>query len=125
MSAHLTDDGLFAQWIPMYQLDDTSLRIVIRTFCAVFGEVHSFLGIYNVQNPALVLVGRDPERASGPLQIDLRALVERLRQPVYGELLMTDYILPFEVISLLLLAALVGAAYIARMGGEEGGATDG
>ena len=42
-----------------------------------------------------------------------------------GELLMTDYILPFEVISLLLLAALVGAAYIARMGGEEGGATDG
>jgi NADH-quinone oxidoreductase subunit J len=35
-----------------------------------------------------------------------------------GELLMTDYILPFEVISLLLLAALVGAAYIARMGGE-------
>lgn len=90
VAAHLTDDGLFAQWVPMYQLDDASLRIVIRTFCAVFGEAHSFLGIYNVQNPALVLVGRDPERASGPLQIDLRALVERLRQPVYGELLMTD-----------------------------------
>ena len=90
VAAHLTDDGLFAQWIPMYQLDDASLRIVIRTFCAVFGEVHSFLGIYNVQNPALVLVGRDPERASGPLQVDLRSLVERLRQPVYRELLMTD-----------------------------------
>lgn len=42
-----------------------------------------------------------------------------------GELLMTDYILPFEVISLLLLAALVGAAYIARMGGEEGDPTHG
>jgi len=90
VAAHLTDDGLFAQWIPTYQLDAESLRIVIRTFCAVFGEVHSFLGIYNVQNPALVLVGRDPDRASGPLQVDLRALVERLRQPVYGELLMTD-----------------------------------
>ncbi len=36
-----------------------------------------------------------------------------------GELLMTDYVLPFEVVSLLLLAALIGAAYVARMGGDE------
>jgi NADH-quinone oxidoreductase subunit J len=35
-----------------------------------------------------------------------------------GLLLMTDFILPFEVISVLLLAALIGAAYIARMGRE-------
>ncbi len=31
-----------------------------------------------------------------------------------GNLLMTDYLLPFELISILLLAALVGAAFIAR-----------
>ncbi|MCZ6689729.1 MAG: NADH-quinone oxidoreductase subunit J [Planctomycetota bacterium] len=31
-----------------------------------------------------------------------------------GDFLMTKYILPFEVVSVLLLAALVGAAYIAR-----------
>jgi len=35
-----------------------------------------------------------------------------------GRLFMTDYILPFEVISILLLAALIGAVVIAR---EEGG----
>ncbi|MDI6816812.1 MAG: NADH-quinone oxidoreductase subunit J, partial [Actinomycetota bacterium] len=35
-----------------------------------------------------------------------------------GTMFMTDYILPFEVISVLLLAALIGAVIIAR---EEGG----
>ncbi|MCH8927448.1 MAG: NADH-quinone oxidoreductase subunit J [Candidatus Marinimicrobia bacterium] len=33
---------------------------------------------------------------------------------VIGRLLMTDYLLPFEVTSILLLAALIGAVYIAR-----------
>lgn len=86
----LTDDGLFAQWIPMYQLDAESLRLVIRTFCDVFGETHSWLGIYNVRNPALVLIGRDAARTSGPLSIDLQQLQTRLAEPVYGELLMSD-----------------------------------
>ena len=33
---------------------------------------------------------------------------------VIGRLLMTDYLLPFEVASILLLAALIGAVFIAR-----------
>lgn len=33
-----------------------------------------------------------------------------------GTLLMTDYLLPFEVVSLLLLGALIGAAMLARKG---------
>ncbi|MBI4615126.1 MAG: NADH-quinone oxidoreductase subunit J [Planctomycetes bacterium] len=37
-----------------------------------------------------------------------------------GKALMTDFILPFEVASVLLLAALVGATMIARRGGVEG-----
>jgi NADH:ubiquinone oxidoreductase subunit 6 (subunit J) len=31
-----------------------------------------------------------------------------------GTLLMTDYLIPFEIASVLLLAALIGAAFIAR-----------
>lgn len=31
-----------------------------------------------------------------------------------GNLLMTDYLIPFEIVSVLLLAALVGAAYVSR-----------
>ena len=39
--------------------------------------------------------------------------VEATTKPI-GRLLMTDYLLPFEVISVLLFAVLVGAALIAR-----------
>lgn len=88
--------------------------------------------------PKQRLVDRDQSQLPSP-KLDVREptakerkVAESKGKPVQlssarriGELLMTDYILPFEVISLLLLAALVGAAYIARMGGEEGGATDG
>ena len=31
-----------------------------------------------------------------------------------GKLIMTDYLIPFEIVSVLLLGALIGAAYIAR-----------
>ncbi|MGA9116100.1 MAG: NADH-quinone oxidoreductase subunit J [Bacteroidota bacterium] len=38
--------------------------------------------------------------------------------PPIGKLLMTSYLLPFEVVSVVLLAALIGAALIARKGGR-------
>ena len=46
------------------------------------------------------------------------ALVDRPRQPentpAIGELLMTTYALPFEAVSILLLAGMVGAIFLAR-----------
>ncbi len=36
-----------------------------------------------------------------------------------GEMVMSEYLLPFEVVSVVLLVALVGATYIARRGDEE------
>lgn len=38
----------------------------------------------------------------------------RLNTEALGDLLLTDYLLPFEVVSILLLAALVGAVTLAR-----------
>jgi len=49
---------------------------------------HAFLGIYNVQTPAIVLIGRDGDETSTPLQIDIDSLRQRLEAPVYRELLM-------------------------------------
>jgi spermidine synthase len=88
--AHLRENGMFAQWLPLYQLDEATLRVIVRTFLDVYGEAHAFLGVYNVQTPAIVLIGRDPARCSTPLTIDLSLLVERLRDPVFGDLLMND-----------------------------------
>ncbi len=83
----LADGGLFAQWLPLYQLDRHTLQVVIQTFTDVFGEAHALLGVYNVQTPAIVLVGRDPER-SPPLQLDVAAFAQRVGAPHYAELLM-------------------------------------
>lgn len=84
--AHLAPGGLFAQWIPLHQFDERNLKTVVRTFLSVFPEVHSFLGIYNVETPALVLLGK----ADGPLTVPLNPLRRQLRKPVYAEVLMQD-----------------------------------
>lgn len=83
---HLAADGLFVQWLPLYQFDERNLRTVIRTFLSVFPEAHSFLGLYNAETPALALAGK----ASGRLTVDLERLESTLRAPVYEEVLMQD-----------------------------------
>ena len=86
---------------------------------AVF-EQRRFLGSAQQQVCYLQEYIVKPER-------DIRAFVIGDETPVaIGKALMTDFILPFEVASVLLLAALVGAAMIARRGGvaAEGGAND-
>src|SRR5690606_18945868 len=76
---HLAPGGLFAQWLPIYQLDDETLRVVLRTFAAVFDEAHVLLGIYSVEQPAIVLVGLAREHDG--LAIDVDALARRLEPP--------------------------------------------
>jgi NADH:ubiquinone oxidoreductase subunit 6 (subunit J) len=51
--------------------------------------------------------------ARGPWPVDTQAITTDL-VPRLGTLLVTTYVLPFEVVSLLLLGALVGALLIAR-----------
>lgn len=84
---HLAPGGVFGQWLPLYQLDAPTLRTISRTFLEVFGEVHVLLGVYSVEQPAIVLVGRDPTRSDGPLVVDVEQLSRRLQAPVYRELL--------------------------------------
>jgi spermidine synthase len=85
---NLAPGGVFGQWLPLYQLDAQMLRVIARTFLEAFDEVHVLLGIYNVEQPAIVLVGHDVDRSEGPLVIDVDQLSRRLQAPVYRELLM-------------------------------------
>jgi spermidine synthase len=87
VAERLAPGGLFAQWLPLYQLDGATLRTIVRTFCGVFPEAHAWLGIYNAQTPAIALIGR---AADEPLRIDLDELATRLQEPVFAELLMAD-----------------------------------
>lgn len=52
----LTPGGIFCQWLPLYQLDDDVLRVIIRTFLNVFPETRAFLLRFNVETPVLGLI---------------------------------------------------------------------
>ncbi len=66
----LASNGLFAQWIPLYQFDDKNLRLIIRTFAHEFPEVYAFLGIYNAKMSTLLLLGRNASQGVPPLALD-------------------------------------------------------
>jgi spermidine synthase len=57
VSAKLSDGGLFAQWLPLYQMSLETLRIITRTFVHVFPHTSAYLAHFNVESPVLGLVG--------------------------------------------------------------------
>jgi spermidine synthase len=86
---HLEPRGLFVQWLPLYQLDDAALRVIVRTFVEVFPEAHAMLALYNVETPALGLIG-----SVDRLSLDLARLEGTLGDPartaLYTELALLD-----------------------------------
>jgi spermidine synthase len=55
--ARLRPGGLFCQWLPLHQLDDLSLRVIVQTFLATFSQSRAFILHFNVDIPVLGLVG--------------------------------------------------------------------
>ena len=70
----LAPGGLFCQWLPLYQLDEPSLRAIIRTFLAVYPHGSAWLNHYSVRTPMLALVAFEGEG-----RIDVDALAAKLR----------------------------------------------
>jgi len=63
----LASGGLFCQWLPLHQLDENMLRIIVRTFLEVFPDGQAWLLHLNVDIPVLGLVGSlEPAHYSNP-----------------------------------------------------------
>ena len=57
----LKPEGLFCQWLPLYQLDLDVLRIIIRTFLEVYPDGAAFLAHYSLKTPMIGLIsGMEP-----------------------------------------------------------------
>jgi spermidine synthase len=54
----LAQNGLFCQWLPLYQLDENVLRIITATFLEVFPSGEGWLLRFNVDTPVLGLISR-------------------------------------------------------------------
>ena len=69
--AALAPDGLFCQWLPLFQLSETEATILARTFLQVFPQAQVWRGDFSPTAPAIALIGR-----AGDFKPDV-ALVQR------------------------------------------------
>jgi spermidine synthase len=53
----LSGDGIFCQWLPLYQMDLNLLRLIMRTFLDVFPEGMSLLAHHSLSQPIIGLIG--------------------------------------------------------------------
>jgi spermidine synthase len=53
----LSDDGLFCQWLPFYQLDLSLFKVIATTFLDVFPDGKAFLAHYSIEQPMIGLIG--------------------------------------------------------------------
>lgn len=56
--ARLRSGGIFAQWLPLYQMSERDLLIVARTLGSVFPEVTVWRGDFSPARPIVALVAR-------------------------------------------------------------------
>lgn len=78
----LADDGLFCQWLPLFQMDLETFRLIARTFSEVFPHVEVWLPHYSLRQPIVGLIGSET-----PLQFEPGWLEERvLHRPLQREL---------------------------------------
>jgi spermidine synthase len=68
----LTGEGVFCQWLPLYQLSPEQLAIILRTFLDVFPRASLWRGNFIPDEPTLALVGHRGSRALEVKAIDAR-----------------------------------------------------
>ncbi len=56
--ARLNDEGLFCQWLPLFQLDLETLQTIVRTFVHVFPDAEAHLAHFSLGQPIVAIVGR-------------------------------------------------------------------
>jgi spermidine synthase len=71
---HLSPDGVFAQWLPLYQFDAQTFQMVVETFLEVFPDAVVWRGDFFAGNPTAALVGF---RGSPPSATDLEKAIAR------------------------------------------------
>jgi spermidine synthase len=70
--SRLAPGGLFCQWLPLFQLSEPELWILLRTFLSVFPRAQLWRGDFSIDVPALALVGGVEARDPDPAQVRRR-----------------------------------------------------
>ena len=73
----LSPEGLYCQWLPIHQLSEKELRIVVATFLAVFPDADLWYGMIGEDTPVIGCVGC----RNGRLHIDFERLSRYYNDP--------------------------------------------
>ncbi|HYP17141.1 MAG TPA: hypothetical protein VEQ65_08010, partial [Opitutus sp.] len=76
----LAPNGLFCQWVPLFQLSAEETMILVRTFLRVFPKAEIWRGDFSPFEPAIALIGTADGRGVDAAQIG-RRLAEMKRDP--------------------------------------------
>lgn len=60
VKSRLAPGGVFCQWLPLYQMDLSVFRIVVRTFLSVFPDGSAWLCHSSTDSPIIGLIGGTP-----------------------------------------------------------------
>jgi len=66
VQSHLNEGGLFAQWLPLYQLSQEEFFIIARTMLEVFTQVTLWRGDFFTTRPIAALIGQNERRPLDP-----------------------------------------------------------
>ena len=82
----LRSDGVFVQWLPLYQMSVETFRTIVRNFVEAYPHASAYLGHFNVDTPVLGLLGSmqprsydmDWYRTALPKDPSVRSALEKL-----------------------------------------------
>jgi spermidine synthase len=77
--SHLNPGGVVAQWLPLYESDEATVKTQLATFFAVFPDATVWSNYANGDGYDLVLIGRE-----NPSPINIDAVAARLAQGGYS-----------------------------------------
>jgi spermidine synthase len=80
VARRLTADGIFCQWLPLYQLTREEFDVIARTFLEVFPRTTIWRDDFYPNRPVLALVGG---RAIGPVDLE-QAAARAARLPAWA-----------------------------------------
>lgn len=89
----LAPQGLFCQWLPLFQLDLDTLRLITRSFLEVFPNAQMHLAHYSLRQPLLCLLGGDALTAFSEDWLIQRVHDRGLQQQLVGSRLNSDFAL--------------------------------
>ena len=89
----LNPGGMFCQWLPLFQLDLPTLKLIIRTFISVFPHAQLHLGHFSLKQPILCLLGSNDNKTYSNNWLLKRVHDSSLQQQLVSLRLNSDYAL--------------------------------